>query len=192
MTPDIVLLVIDMQEGLARPQSDQDPRTRLLSTIKVLVQQARFHQIPIGYIWTPSAHGSDYFTPVVDRPPRSGEMLGDSGILTELPVLPKDFVIAKPAWSAFNNTGLPFHLASLRTQTVILTGIATNLSIESTARDAYDRRFNVITVSDAMLGSSRDEHIFAVTRIFPRISRVMTSTQVINWLPHLKGGSRHE
>ncbi len=192
MTSDIVLLAIDMQEGLARPQNDKDPRTRLLSTVKVLVQQARFHQIPIGYIWTPSAHNGDYPTPAVDRPPKSGEMLEDNGILNELPVLPKDFVIAKPAWSAFNNTELLFHLASLRAHTVVLTGIATNLSVESTARDAYDRRFNVITVSDAMLGSSRDEHIFAVTRIFPRISRVMTSTQVINWLPQVKGGYRHE
>ncbi len=186
-----MLLVIDMQESLARPQEEGDPRTRLLSTVKVLIQQARFHAIPVGYVWTPAATDGHYYAPAVDQPAKASGVLANDGILKDLAVLPKDFLVTKPSWSAFNHTSLPFHLASLRAHTLVLTGISTNLSIESTARDAYDHRFDVIAISDAMLGTSRDEHFFTLTRVFPRISRVMTSTQFITWLSKPQKGSGH-
>lgn len=191
MAEGIALLIIDMQESLARAADPDDPRVRLLSTIRVLVRQAQFHSIPIGYIWTPTVDGShDRQVPLVDRPARPLSLSVDDGLLSELFVLPKDFVVVKLGWSAFTFTTLGYHLARLGIHTLIVAGIATNLSVESTVRDAYDHRYRIITVSDAMLGTSKDEHYFAVTRIFPRLSRVMTSTQVVNWLGTQKGGGR--
>ena len=191
MADGIALLIIDMQESLARAEDPGDPRVRLLSTMRVLVRQAQFHSIPIGYVWTPALDGShDTKSPLVDRPARPIPPSVDDGLLSELLVLPKDFVVMKLGWSAFNFTTLGYHLARLGIHTLIVAGIATNLSVESTVRDAYDHRYRVITISDAMLGTSKDEHYFAITRIFPRISRVMTSTQLVNWLGTPRGGGR--
>lgn len=190
MAHGIALLVIDMQESLARSQVPEDPRARLLSTIRVLVRQAQFHSIPVGYIWTPPIDTShEVQSPLVDRPPKPLPNIMEDGLLEEFLVLPKDFIVTKPGWSAFNFTSLPYHLARLGIDTVIITGIATNLSVESTVRDAFDHRLRVITIADAMLGTSKDEHYFAITRIFPRLSRVMTSTQLVNWLRTAEGGS---
>ncbi len=191
MADGTALLIIDMQESLARADDPADPRMRLLSTIRVLVRQAQFHNIPIGYVWTPTIDAShDAKSPQVDRPARPIPPSVDDGVLRELLVLPKDFVVMKLGWSAFNFTTLGYHLARLGIHTLIVAGIATNLSVESTIRDAYDHRYRVITISDAMLGTSKDEHYFAITRIFPRLSRVMTATQLVNWLGTPRGGDR--
>lgn len=191
MADGIALIIIDMQESLARAPEPDDPRVRLLSTIRVLVRQAQFHSIPIGYVWTPAVDAShDKQSPLVDRPSRPLAPPVEDGILSELLVLPKDFVVVKLGWSAFNFTTLGYHLARLGIHTLIIAGIATNLSVESTVRDAFDHRYRVITVSDAMLGTSIDEHYFTLTRIFPRISRVMTSTQLVNWLGTQRGGDK--
>ncbi len=191
MADGIALLVIDMQESMARSQTPGDPRVRLLSTIRVLVRQAQFYSIPVGYVWTPTLDVSrDTRAPMVDRPAKPLPTTLEDGLLEELLVLPKDFVVTKPGWSAFNFTALGHYLARLDIHTLVVTGIATNLSVESTVRDAYDHRFHVITISDGMLGTSKDEHYFTITRIFPRISRVMTSTELVNWLGTSKGGAK--
>ncbi len=190
MAHGIALLVIDMQESMARSQEPGDPRIRLLSTIRVLVRQAQFHSIPVGYIWTPPLENShDVQVPNVDRPAKPLPNSVEDGLLEEFLVLPKDFVVTKSGWSAFNFTSLGYHLARLGIHTIIVTGIATNLSVESTVRDAFDHRFHILTITDAMLGTSKDEHYFTITRTFPRLSRVMSSTQLVNWLGAAQGGT---
>ncbi len=51
--------------------------------------------------------------------------------------------------------------------------------MESTARDAYERCYELVMVSDAMTGLSAESHADAVERIFPRIGRVRSTEQVI-------------
>jgi nicotinamidase-related amidase len=51
--------------------------------------------------------------------------------------------------------------------------------VERAARDAYERGYELILVSDAMTGLSAESHTDAVERIFPRIGRVRSTDQVI-------------
>ncbi len=61
----------------------------------------------------------------------------------------------------------------------MLGGIATNYGVESTARDAYERGYALVFVEDAMSARGAADHEFALTRIFPRIGRVSTSSEVL-------------
>ena len=61
---------------------------------------------------------------------------------------------------------------------VVLTGIATNIGVESTARQAYENDYNVIVVSDAVSTYSADAQTFALTQIFPRLGQVAVAADV--------------
>ncbi len=59
--------------------------------------------------------------------------------------------------------------------TVVLVGIATNMGVESTARDAREHGYAVVVVEDATSSTDAVMHEFAVARIFPLIARVTTT-----------------
>ena len=51
--------------------------------------------------------------------------------------------------SAFNGTTLDIMLRNLGTKTVVVVGVWTNVAVEHTAREAADRGYRVVVVSDA-------------------------------------------
>jgi nicotinamidase-related amidase len=51
--------------------------------------------------------------------------------------------------------------------------------VESTARDAYERGYEILFAEDAMTGRSAESHANAVERIFPRIGRVRTTEEIV-------------
>jgi len=52
---------------------------------------------------------------------------------------------------------------------VVIAGVATSIGIESTARQAHERGFNVTLAIDAMTETSPDSHVNSITRIFPKL-----------------------
>jgi nicotinamidase-related amidase len=64
----------------------------------------------------------------------------------------------------------------------MLGGVATNFGVESTARAAHDRGYELIFAEDAMSSLSAEAHGFAIENIFPRMGRVRTMKQVLTEL----------
>jgi nicotinamidase-related amidase len=60
--------------------------------------------------------------------------------------------------------------------------VATNFGVESTARAAHDRGYELIFVEDAMTSIKAEVHSFAVEHIFPRMGRVRTLEEVLQAL----------
>ena len=65
-----------------------------------------------------------------------------------LDVAAGDIVVNKPRYGAFYATDLELILRSRGIDTVIITGIATNICCETTAREAAQRDFRVVFLSD--------------------------------------------
>ena len=63
---------------------------------------------------------------------------------------PGDTVIRKNRYSGFVRTGLEAHLQRHKIRHLLFTGVATNICVESTARDAYFRDYFPIIVEDAV------------------------------------------
>jgi len=61
----------------------------------------------------------------------------------------------------------------------VLGGIATNFGVESTARHAWEHGYNVVIAEDLCATVSEALHAMAIEHIFPRISRVMTSQDIV-------------
>jgi nicotinamidase-related amidase len=74
----------------------------------------------------------------------------DSAVLhPKLVVGSEDILLDKPRFGAFHGTDLEMILRSRGIDTIIITGIATNVCCETTAREAMVRDFKVFFLSDA-------------------------------------------
>jgi nicotinamidase-related amidase len=66
----------------------------------------------------------------------------------------RDILVEKPRFGAFHGTDLELILRSRGIDTVIITGITTNVCCDTTAREANARDFRVLFVSDATATSA--------------------------------------
>lgn len=92
---------------------------------------------------------------------------------------PTDLVITKRHWGAFYGTELDQQLRRRGIKTIVIGGIATNFGVESTARAALDRGYEIVFVEDAMTTVSPEAQRFAIQTIFPRMGRVRTTEAVL-------------
>lgn len=113
------------------------------------------------------------WTPPRELPPDVNEYA--PGLLIQ----PSDHLISKRQWGAFYGTDLDLQLRLCGLTTIILTGIATNIGVESTARAAFELGYEQIFVEDAMSALSAAAHEQTVTQIFPRIGRVRRTAEVL-------------
>lgn len=102
--------------------------------------------------------------------------------IDELPVLDEDQVILKPRFDPFIGTDLDLRLRSNGIDTILLGGMATNIGVESCARTAKDRNYNVVVVSDCCFNVNVEDHEWTLERIMPTFARVMTSQQALDLL----------
>lgn len=66
----------------------------------------------------------------------------------ELHIQPGDIILDKPRFGAFHGTDLELILRSRGIDTVIIGGVATNVCCDTTAREAMQREFRVVFLSD--------------------------------------------
>ena len=90
------------------------------------------------------------------------------------PLAPRvgELVIDKNTSSAFNSTGIEWLLRNMGVETLVVAGMATDMCVETTARDAADRGFNVIVVEDATATFFEHHHRAALSgfaRVFGQV-----------------------
>jgi nicotinamidase-related amidase len=89
-----------------------------------------------------------------------------------------DIVVeGKRGLDAFATTNLDFILRSRDIKTVALGGFLTNCCVESTMRTAYEKGYDVITLTDCTAATSDEEQRIAVARDYPMFSRPMTGSE---------------
>lgn len=100
-------------------------------------------------------------------------------IIDELKPRPGELVVNKRTQGAFASTGLEGILRSLKIDTIVFTGVSTNNCVETSAREASDRGFGVVIVSDAT-GTCSTEMQDLTLRGFSRLwGRVASTGEVI-------------
>jgi nicotinamidase-related amidase len=93
-----------------------------------------------------------------------------------------DLLISKRHWGAFAQTALQSELRNRGVETVVLAGISTNMGVESTLRQGTGLGFAFVTVEDACSTFSPEMQDFAFKTIFPHLSHVRTTQQVLEAL----------
>jgi ureidoacrylate peracid hydrolase len=110
-----------------------------------------------------------------------------SEVLADLEPHPNDYYIVKYRWSAFFQTYLDLALRTRGIDTIIISGGSTDVGVTSTLYSGRDLDYNMIVVSDAC-GTSHDQraHDMLVELVFPRMSRVRTTEQVLAMLKNAR------
>ncbi len=176
------IVVIDLQKGIARmPGAPIASATVIANAARLLSAARRAGAQPILVHVGGSPDGADRLHPAADQSmQRSATPAPDwSDLIPELGRQPADIVILKRQWGAFYGTDLDLQLRRRCLATIVLCGIATEIGVESTARDAYERGYELVFASDAMTGIHAEGHANSLERIFPRMGRVRTTDAIV-------------
>jgi nicotinamidase-related amidase len=179
------LVLIDLQRGvLSRETAPRSP-AEVVRAASRLVHAARqvgalVVQVRVSF----AADRGDALGLDVDETVPSTRAPGWDELADEMQPREGEIVITKRQWGAFYGTGLDLDLRRRGKKTIVLGGIATNFGVESTARDAWERNYQLVLVEDAMAGMNDESHQFAIRRIFPRLGRVCGVADVLaTWSP---------
>ena len=89
-----------------------------------------------------------------------------------------DIVVeGKRGLDTFATTNIDFILRSRGIETVAISGFLTNCCVESTMRTAYEKGYDVITLTDCTAATSDEEQQAAVTKDYPMFSQPMKGAE---------------
>jgi nicotinamidase-related amidase len=182
------LVLIDLQRGIvARPTAPR-PAAQVVAQAARLASRCREAGVTVVLVRVAyAADGRDRLTQPVDAAPWSGAVSPDfSELVPEIGPKPGDVVVTKHQWGAFYGTELDLVLRRRGVRTIVLGGISTNFGVESTARDAWERGYELVFAEDAMAAMASEAHQFAVGTIFPRLGRVRSADDILKALPPAK------
>lgn len=153
------LLVIDVQNDFCSPDGATAKSGRSVEACVAMVPRlirlidgARESGVPVIFIAASGSRWTDseaWLYRASDKP-RAGNCREGTWGAEFYGVAPRDGepVVAKHRNSGFYNTRLDSILRTLKTETVVVTGVATNISVETTARDAVQRDYHLVFVED--------------------------------------------
>jgi len=180
-----VLMVMDMQNDILDENGKaavfgvgkHARKIKAVENTKKAIEKARKAVVPIVYIQTFFRHE---LLPDIGlfRSLKESEAFkkGAHGaeIVGELSPRPQDYIVEKHSMDAFYNTELEDVLKGLGCDTLIFTGVATNLCVETTVRSASDRGYSIVVLSDCVATISEDAQNFPINVIFPMLGEVVT------------------
>lgn len=101
-----------------------------------------------------------------------------------LDIAPQDEIVIKRRFSALiqGSSDLGARLQAAGIDTLLITGVATDICCESTARDAFMLNYRTIMVSDANATSSDEAHNAALSALFGRFADVFATEEIVAML----------
>ncbi len=175
------LVLIDLQKGVLRRELAPYSAAQVLRTSQELAERFRAAGAPVILVHVGfSPDFKDALRQPVDQPfvAPPGGFTPDFFETADGFARPGDLRVTKRQWGAFFGTDLDLQLRRRGIQTIVLGGVATNMGVESTARDAWEHGYAVVLAEDTTSSLSTEMHQFAVSHILPRLSRVTKSADI--------------
>ena len=195
------VIVIDMQNAYASPGGyldlagfDISGAAAVIENSKGVLDVARAAGLPVIYFqngWdadyveaggpgSPNWHKSNAMRTMRERPELAGKLLAKGGwdyaLVDALAPKPGDIVLAKTRYSGFFNSQLDSVLRSRGIRTLIFIGIASNVCVESTLRDAFHLEYFSVVLGDATHQAGPDfvhkAALFNIEKFFGWVSSV--------------------
>lgn len=177
------LVLIDLQNGIVGLPLQPRTGAEVVAATAPFAQALREKGVSIVYV---NVALTEMFPLETDRhlrnpndpppPAEASELVPAAGFQSD------DIFVTKKQWGAFGSTDLAQQLRQRGIDTIILGGIATNMGVESTAREAASLGINVILAEDLCATLSSEFHQFALTTIFPLLGRVRSTDEILKAL----------
>jgi len=174
------LVLIDLQQGItALPTAH--PADEIVLRSAALADAFREHHLPV--VATRVGFSPDGGDVVRTRTAANTPMVtfGPEGTVMrpELRLDEKAIVITKRGWNAFYGTELDLQLRRRGISGIVLAGISTSVGIESAARAAAERDYQLTIVTDAVTDTDLGAHNNSLKAIFPKIAELATTDEVV-------------
>ncbi len=160
---------------------------RAIESLSVLIEKCRQLNLPIVFIKTEHSAWTD-------SPSWLTRLEGDGEKMRICPpgnwgsefyrIKPKesDCIVTKHRFSGFVGTDLDLVLRSRGIKDLLVTGVATNVCVESTARDGFNRDYNIILIEDCCGAFDQGEHDATINNIKKYFGNVATSMSLLETL----------
>ncbi|MFC9501014.1 hydrolase [Streptomyces sp. NPDC056982] len=178
------LVVIDLQKGIVGAPTTPYTGAEVVARSVELADAFRSHGLPVVLVRVSAAADG------ADAVPGRNETQGRTGarpegwdvIVDELSGHPEDITVTKRNWGAFYGTDLDLQLRRRGITQVVMTGVATSIGVESSARAAHEHGYHVTLATDAMTDLDVEGHRNSVERIFPRLGETGTTEEITELL----------
>ena len=184
------LLVVDVQNDFVHPKGSAGQRGEDLSEAVAMVPrlvrfiaEARSMSLPVVYVRTTHSEWTDTPSWVYRKSQQKALATCREGswgaeFYEGISPLPEERVVIKHRYSAFINTDLNTVLKAKGTQSVLVTGVATNVCVETTARDAYTFDYYVTLVEDCAAAYDATLHVNTLENISRHFGLVASSKEI--------------
>lgn len=172
------LVVIDLQKGIVAVPT-AEPATEIVARATRLARAFRDRKLPVVLVNVAGrAPGR------TDAKPNFAPDADWADLVPELDRQPSDHAVTKQQFGAFEGTALDQILRRSGVTQIVLAGISTSIGVESTARQAYDKGYNVVLVTDAMTDRDAEAHRHSIEKIFPRLGETTTANEFLKIIQH--------
>jgi nicotinamidase-related amidase len=169
------LIVVDLQKG-ALGVPTLHPMDEVVENSRLLAAAFRSQDLPVVFVRVVNGvFGRS--ERVLDRSWQSAPDWAD--LAPGLDRKETDLVVTKQVWNAFYGTDLELLLRRRAVTQVVLTGIATSFGVESTARAAHDRGYNVAVATDAVTDLDEAMHRNTLDKVLPFIGETGTTGEIL-------------
>ncbi|MEU9620106.1 MULTISPECIES: isochorismatase family protein [unclassified Streptomyces] len=178
LDPKTALVVVDLQKGIVTSDTVH-PTADIVARSASLADAFRAKGLPVVLVHVVGgAPGRN------EGPAQSGGQLPAdwADLVPELGPREGDIVVTKRTWGAFHGTDLDLQLRRRGVTQVVVTGVATSIGVESTARAAHEHGYHVTVATDAVTDMDADAHRNSVERIFPRLGETDTTEAILKLL----------
>jgi ureidoacrylate peracid hydrolase len=190
------LVVIDMQNYFVKPghQSEVPQAREILPNINRLAEELRRRGGHVVWVRNTTNGTKESWSNnhrYLQKPERVERRLkamdiGEDGyeFWHGNDIRPEDAKIDKKRFSAFiqGSSDIERHLRDRDIDTLLITGTATNVCCESTARDAMMLNFKVIMVSDGLATHTDEEHNATLSNFYGQFGDVQTANEAVQSL----------
>lgn len=162
---DVALILIDVINDLEFPEGAQLlrqalPMARRLARLK---QRAVAAGVPVVYVNDNFGRWQSDLSNLVEH--CLNDNVRGAAMAELLQPGEQDYFVLKPKHSGFYSTTLDLLLKYLQVNSLILTGIASNICVLFTANDAYMRDFNLLVPRDCVAANTADENRSALAQM---------------------------
>ncbi len=157
----------------------------VVENVKALAAACRERGVPVLHVWylvEEGASGLKLNAPLFQGVKDSGALVrGSWGAAPAEGLEPEegDYVVEKMRMSAWQGTRLESLLRGFGTETIIVTGAWTNMSIEHTARTGADKGYEMIVPEDGCSTMNPDWHNASINYALQNVSTVTSCVEVI-------------
>ena len=161
----MALLLIDVINALDFPEGPELLKFALpmAERIAELKREMRRLGAPVIYVNDNFGRWRSDFRAYVDHC-LEHDVLGKP-IVEKLRPEKEDYFVMKPKHSGFYSTTLDTLLEYLGVETIIMTGVASNICVLFTANDAYMRDYKLVIPRDCVAANSREENEHALRQM---------------------------